>query len=539
MLKNPGPVKDRLEMMWDLYGAIQEDLKIKKLDYVSAFKALNKYKKFTGQAPGTLGTLGYDFSLEFLRKNVLYNWKLRGQWIISDSFMTYYAQMYLLKEITQYLLSTVNIWFDSQYYKNLRRQIVKEEKLLESDDDLIYKTYRKKYQRDHLSGPWAMGGYQAFKRNNEDLDNKIWVKIIRSLSPKILKRFRELIRLNERRFNTNFIDLRKPKADELKNTVGYLNGIAGEMTHFQYIATEAKDKGWPNFLSLQVGKNAMWMDLAEGLHGHEQDVQEKLHALKNGDVEKLQPTPGKIIEQCAPTLRWELLPVGECRNEAALMRHCGNTGSRWGNLIVSLREKVKIKRNYMWKPRATFILKVPREFEEIVLVQDPEELQKIEEIFFDKDGDDFIAKDGRRKLIEYLKQYHEPGEEAVSTQSAVQRFGRESIYMFGMNGYDVAYKPGDFAALSYNVAFGNEGPGSLGEMKGFANTKPQKKYKKCIMQLLTNQSILVIEGGDYKPEQDFNWWDDLTEKDRQWVNKKREAQGLEELEVQQESFKGE
>ena len=51
--------------------------------------------------------------------------------------------------------------------------------------------------------------------------------------------------------------------------------------------------------------------------------------------------------------------------------------------------------------------------------------------------------------------------------------------------------------------------GYLGEMKGFKNSRPKEEYHDAIVELLKHPKIKGIRGGGYKPNNNFNWHDDL------------------------------
>ena len=53
---------------------------------------------------------------------------------------------------------------------------------------------------------------------------------------------------------------------------------------------------------------------------------------------------------------WDLLSTGYCEREGKAMKHCGNANHKDGDQILSLREPVKVGKEKMWKPHATFIL---------------------------------------------------------------------------------------------------------------------------------------------------------------------------------------
>lgn len=60
--------------------------------------------------------------------------------------------------------------------------------------------------------------------------------------------------------------------------------------------------------------------------------------------------------------------------------------------------------------------------------------------------------------------------------------------------------------------------GSLGEMKGYANQKPSKKYHPYIIKLLMHPMIKDIKGGGYKPENNFSITDLNQEQQELLVN---------------------
>ena len=53
----------------------------------------------------------------------------------------------------------------------------------------------------------------------------------------------------------------------------------------------------------------------------------------------------------------------------------------------------------------------------------------------------------------------------------------------------------------------NEESGMLGEMKGYGNQKPTKKYHDVIRTLITSEHVAGIVGGGYLPEENFSVWD--------------------------------
>ena len=100
---------------------------------------------------------------------------------------------------------------------------------------------------------------------------------------------------------------------------------------------------------------------------------------------------------------WFVVAEGRSRQEASAMRHCGNGFGRWGEQLLSLRERVKKGKLNLWKPHLTFILN----------------------------------------------------------------------------------------------------DGFLGEMKGYANTKPKKEFHAQIVSLLKDSRILGIKGGGYLSKYNF------------------------------------
>jgi len=53
----------------------------------------------------------------------------------------------------------------------------------------------------------------------------------------------------------------------------------------------------------------------------------------------------------------------------------------------------------------------------------------------------------------------------------------------------------------------NQETGMLGEMKGYGNKKPTKKYHDVIRALITSEYVDGIAGGGYLPEENFSVWD--------------------------------
>ena len=53
----------------------------------------------------------------------------------------------------------------------------------------------------------------------------------------------------------------------------------------------------------------------------------------------------------------------------------------------------------------------------------------------------------------------------------------------------------------------NKATGMLGEMKGYGNQKPRKKYHNVIKTLIMDDKIKGIVGGGYMPESNFSVWD--------------------------------
>ena len=53
----------------------------------------------------------------------------------------------------------------------------------------------------------------------------------------------------------------------------------------------------------------------------------------------------------------------------------------------------------------------------------------------------------------------------------------------------------------------NQETGMLGEMKGYGNKKPTKKYHDVIRTLITSKYVEGIAGGGYLPEENFSVWD--------------------------------
>ena len=53
----------------------------------------------------------------------------------------------------------------------------------------------------------------------------------------------------------------------------------------------------------------------------------------------------------------------------------------------------------------------------------------------------------------------------------------------------------------------NKESGMLGEMKGYGNQKPTKKYHNVIRTLITSEYVTGIVGGGYLPEENFSVWD--------------------------------
>ena len=65
-------------------------------------------------------------------------------------------------------------------------------------------------------------------------------------------------------------------------------------------------------------------------------------------------------------------------------------------------------------------------------------------------------------------------------------------------------KPGYFTP---HLTFIMDANSFLGEMKGYANKKPSKKYHEVIKTLLMDDRIAGVKGGGYLPEENFSVWD--------------------------------
>lgn len=70
------------------------------------------------------------------------------------------------------------------------------------------------------------------------------------------------------------------------------------------------------------------------------------------------------------------------------------------------------------------------------------------------------------------------------------------------------YRPGNWIP-HITVIMNDTKTGELGEIKGYGNNKPSEKYHDAMIALLLHESVKILAGGGYKPENNFNL-DDLS-----------------------------
>lgn len=125
-----------------------------------------------------------------------------------------------------------------------------------------------------------------------------------------------------------------------------LSGIVSEIKHYSYIFnTKFMDKYNPN------NSTDVFNDLEKFEEDYKESVAEEDQLISHEDAEDTE-----VILDFKDGFAWYDLNTNICELEGDAMGHCGNGGSYDTNdNILSLRKKIKVGREYHYKPFLTFI----------------------------------------------------------------------------------------------------------------------------------------------------------------------------------------
>jgi len=323
---NPVDYKQKYLHQWKIFFDIDKELKRKHKDVISALKEFNKATKPLGRASATPGNYG---DWEKIKKIIIREYKKwysapKNKYIVSESFITYYMRLVLVVSIMDYFDKTFNWFLEARAFKNIRRIAKKSEDsyLGPHDIDRHLRNYRSQFiEMDK--------GKEAIK---------LLQSLVFSLSDSTRKKLIKLGNLMIEVMGTNFMEhLLSGDIMGLAHEMQYYHNTLQDLRHFEYSMLIAQENNIRDYRRIIVHPNADIHDLMQGLYAIERNVEE---LTKDNDVE---PTKGEVIIDFGDA-RWEMLPVGQCRNEATLMSHCGNVGGNHNSRILSFRVKVKKKR---------------------------------------------------------------------------------------------------------------------------------------------------------------------------------------------------
>jgi len=144
-----------------------------------------------------------------------------------------------------------------------------------------------------------------------------------------------------------------------KNTPAILEGLElkKQRLDLEHYLSNARVNEYRSILDFRFPPNASVTEVMDTLRGLETKEKEAT----NEDSRYLSEEDRSL--NIASTLIkfpdgwvWDLLSTGFCEREGKAMHHCGNANHVDGDEILSLREPVKVGKEKMWKPHATFIL---------------------------------------------------------------------------------------------------------------------------------------------------------------------------------------